>query len=67
MAILLTYLDTFDTDGHPCRQQRALVLPPNDFQNAPVHMSPRTLRRSDVTHLDRITPTFFTPFETHHS
>ena len=42
MAIVLPYLNIFDTDGCPCQQQPALILPPNDFQNAPAHTSPRT-------------------------
>ena len=33
MAILLPYLNIFNTDGRPCWKQPALILPPNDFRN----------------------------------
>ena len=31
MAILLPYPNIFDSDGRPCRQQPALILPPTSF------------------------------------
>ena len=31
MVILLPYLNIFDSDGRPCRQQPALILPPTSF------------------------------------
>ena len=33
MAILLPYLNIFNTDGRPCWKQPALILPPNAFRN----------------------------------